>query len=159
MTVCGKLYLWILIKIFYCKGNTRDKTKKSSNKNKAYFRLKLRCKEAQDQLMKCQVCEMNGRPRLSWRSSLLKPLPKAWLRSEDCHWSGQTQHLCQLCSVSFFAGWKKVGRFWTKSNLLHSHFGPLTETFKLKRENGSHSKIKNLKVLQHLGISLYDNSW
>lgn len=72
--------------------------------------------------------------------------------------SGQTQHLCQLCSVSFFAGWKKVGRFWTKSNLLHSHFGPLTETFKLKRENGSHSKIKNLKVLQHLGISLNDNS-
>lgn len=146
MTVCGKLYLWILIKSFYCRGNTRDKTEKSSNKSKAYSRLKLRCKEAQDQPMQCQVWEMNGSLSSAGEVPLLRlcQKPDSTVKTV-ADISGQTQHPCQFCSVSFSAGWKKVGRFWTKSNLLHSHFGPLTETFKLKRENGSHSKNQKFK--------------
>lgn len=57
---------------------------------------------------------------------------------------GQTGQSCQISSVSFLVGWKKVGMFWTESNLLHSHVGPLTGTLKLEKEYGSQSKIKFL---------------
>lgn len=140
-------------KSFYCKGNTRDKTEKPSIKNKDYFRLTLRCKEAQDQLIKCQTHEMDGRLGLSWRSSLLKALPRAWLHIWRPWWicQGRLDTPARLAPSAFFQD-GKVGRFWAKNNCLHSHFRPLTETFKLKRENGSQSNIENLSFTTPGGL-------
>lgn len=145
MTVCGKLYLWILIKISIAKEILETKLKSTPTRIKLIPGWHWDAKRLRTNSLNAKSMRwMAGRGSAGEVPFLRLCQKPDYTVKTIMVLSGLTQHPCQFCSVSFLAGWKKVGRFWTKNSLLHSHLRPLTETFKLKRENGSHSRTKNL---------------